>query len=425
MSTPPSGLPPELSPRAMRERTRGPRRSRGRRVARVLSWVALTMSIVMLGSAAAGYVVVQHYQSRLTRISIALGPHTHIRHVTATPIGEMNVLLVGSDTRAGSNATFQGSATVVGARSDTIILVHIPTGAKKPIVVSFPRDSWVQIPAWTAGGTSYPEHYDKINAAFSEGGPPLLIATIENLTGLQINHYAEIDFAGFANMVNALGGVTLCVKTSRHDLNSGDFLTAGIHHVNGRQALSFVRDRYGLPASDFDRILDQQYFLTVMLKKVESAGTLANPFKLTRFLNALTASVTVDQAMTLSEMERLAGAIHSLSPSAVTFVTIPYLTGSYWPYGQSAGMPEAVELNAQADDALWNQISHDSGKPTTTPPPSSSMTTGASPTMSTGAATASTGTPSTSSAPATAPTATGSASPTASHVGTAPAACGV
>ena len=121
--------------------------------------------------------------------------------------------------------------------------------------------------------------YAKLNAAFSIGGAPLLVATIEQLTGLHIDHFASVNFPGLQGMVNALGGIDVCIGTTRHDTNSGDFLTAGEHHINGVQALALVRDRESFPNEDLERIKDQEYFLSVMLQKVLSAGTLVNPLE--------------------------------------------------------------------------------------------------------------------------------------------------
>jgi LCP family protein required for cell wall assembly len=251
------------------------------------------------------------------------------------PASGENFLLMGSDSRdfAGGQAynVAPGSAAfVTGQRSDVVMLVHIPPGTAKATVVSFPRDSWVQLPAYT--DSKHVQHaavYAKLNAAFSIGGAPLLVATIEALTGLHVDHFASVNFPGFQGMVNALGGINVCIGTTRHDTNSGDFLTAGQHHINGVQALAMVRDRESFPNQDLERIKDQEYFLSVMLQKVLSTSTLTNPIKLTGFLNAATQSLTVDSGLSLGDMRKLASRFSNLDPSNVSFLTVPIASSNY------------------------------------------------------------------------------------------------
>jgi len=300
-------------------------------VRRILVLVAgLLVLAVALGSG-----VYFYYDAKLTRVSIpGLG---HVFGSTASArasVGE-NFLLVGSDTRgfAGGQA-FQaapGSADfVAGARSDTVILLHLPTGGGKPTLVSFPRDTYVQVPSFTnRRGQVSPAHPAKLNEAYSIGGAALLTQLIEQLTGLRLDHYVQVDFGGFRKIVDALGGLTLCVRTNRHDHDSGDNLSAGTHpNVTGDQALAFVRDRKGLPGGDLDRIKDQQYFLAQVLHKVLSAGTLTDPARLNSFLSAVVTDVTVDQDFGLSQMTTLGSRLQHLDPAHVTFATLPILSSS-------------------------------------------------------------------------------------------------
>jgi LCP family protein required for cell wall assembly len=289
-------------------------------------------SALVLLVSVGGYAVVHHYTGRLGHTGIRL-PGVAVPADTDGPAQDF--LLAGSDTRdfAGGQA-FQaapGSADYVsGQRSDTVILVHLPAGAAKATLVSFPRDSYVQIPAYTDGqGHPHQPYPAKLNEAFAVGGPALLVQLIENLSGLRVDHFVEVDFAGFKTMVDALGGVTLCVNTTRHDHDSGDMLTKGVHaDVNGEDALAFVRDRKGLSNGDLDRIADQQYFLAQMMAKVTSAGTLANPLKINAFLSTLTASVTVDNALGFADIRSLATRLRHLDPAHVAFATIPITTDS-------------------------------------------------------------------------------------------------
>ncbi len=324
-------LPPELDPRGPRRPGRPARSGRSRRF-RVVRGVLVGLSVVVLLVSVGGYAAYRFYDAKLTRIGIRLPGQGSVADSDGAA---QNFVLAGSDSRAfAGGQAFQaspGSAEfVTGQRSDTVILVHIPAGSGKPTVVSFPRDSYVQIPGYTdAHGVRHDPYMAKLNEAFSVGGPALLVQLIENLSGLRVDHYVQVDFGGFRSMVNALGGVTLCVRTSRHDHDSGDMLTAGVHsNVSGDVALAFVRDRKGLPNGDLDRIRDQQYFLAQMLHKVLSAGTLVNPFKLNAFLSAVASNITVDKGFGLPEMRTLASRLRHLDPGHVTFATVPVTTGA-------------------------------------------------------------------------------------------------
>lgn len=313
VTTPPLTLPPELDPRGP---ARGTERRGLRRFAAVVAVVILLTSGLLYGR----YV---HYNGNLNRATgvITTGG-------TKATGGAENVLLVGSDSRTGAGDQFaqapKGQTQVLGQRSDTVILAHLAKGHGRATLVSLPRDSWVTIPAYTdANGVLHPAHQDKLNAAFALGGAALLVKTVQELTGLHIDHYVEIDFAGFQRMVDALGGVDVCLSRPAHDVNTGINLSAGWHHLNGAQALAFVRQRYGLPLGDLDRIKRQQQFLAAMMRKVESAGTLTNPLKLNAFLDAFTKSVTVDAGMSTADMEKLAVSLRGLSTGNVVLTTMP------------------------------------------------------------------------------------------------------
>ena len=322
------------------------RRLRWRRVAIIVGalGVVVTLAVVIIGSVLFGQI--HRVNIRLTTLPSASASATGNAIASAvatadssptsspTPTGE-NFLLMGSDSRDFSggqayNVAPGSAAFVTGQRSDVVMLVHIPAGTAKATVVSFPRDSWVALPAYVdAKNVTHPAVHAKLNAAFSIGGAPLLVATMEQLTGLHIDHFASVNFPGFQGMVNALGGIDVCVATTRHDTNSGDFLTAGEHHINGVQALALVRDRESFPNQDLARIKDQEYFLSVMLQKVLSAGTLTNPLKLTEFLNVATKSLTVDSGLSLGDMRKLASRFSHLDPTHVNFLTAPIANANY------------------------------------------------------------------------------------------------
>jgi len=304
----------------------------GRRRLRLTVTVLVAVLVLALSVVFGGYA---YYDAELTRVSIPGLGQVFGSVVSAPPSAGENFLLVGSDTRAfAGGQAFQappGSADfVAGARSDTVILLHLPIGGAKPTVVSFPRDTYVHLPAFTdRKGKTTAAHPAKLNEAFSIGGPALLTQLIEQLTGLRLDHYVQVDFGGFRSIVDAVGGLSLCVGTSRHDHDSKDSLTAGTHpDVTGAQALAFVRDRKGLPGGDLDRIKDQQYFLAQLLHKVLSAGTLADPARLTGLLSAVVADLTVDQGFGLSQMTTLGSRLRHLDPAHVTFATLPVLSSA-------------------------------------------------------------------------------------------------
>jgi LCP family protein required for cell wall assembly len=316
----------------MRHRS-GTADGRGRSRRRLLSWIALGLAGTLLLLGGGAYAAYLHYDGLITRIAIpSLGrssPSAQSAGPATVQTGEY-FLIAGSDTRAfAGGSAFQASAGsadyVSGQRSDTVILIHIPAGTAKATILSFPRDSYVEIPTYTSSTEVVtPAHMAKLNEAFALGGPALLVQLIRNLTGLPVDHYLQVDFAGFRNIVDAVGGVSLCVGTTRSDADSGDYLTAGTHgHVTGDQALAFVRDRKGLAAGDIARIKDQQYFLSQVMKKVLSAGTLSNPLTLHALLSAVTKDLTVDSGFGLTQISTLAGRLRSLDPAHVTFLTLP------------------------------------------------------------------------------------------------------
>ncbi|QFG23756.1 LCP family protein [Actinomadura sp. WMMB 499] len=231
--------------------------------------------------------------------------------------GTENWLLVGSDRRSETQTTGQGSDGWKPGeqRTDTIMLMHLPADRSKAYMISFPRDSWVDVPGYGK---------QKINAAFSYGGPKLLIQTIEGLTGVRIDHYGAIDFAGFESMVDALGGVTVNIKKSVYDPARKVNWQAGKQELDGEEALLFVRQRYNLPNGDFDRMKRQQALLRALAKKAADNGTLTNPLKLDRFVSALTKSISVDDGMSGGDLRSFAVGLRHLRVSDVTFLTAPH-----------------------------------------------------------------------------------------------------
>ena len=360
-----SSLPPRpATQRVVPSPTRRPPTKR--RWARVLSWVAVSMSVVILGTSTALYVLVNKYDANIARIDVFGGSRAEAP--AAAPRDAQNILIVGSDSRGDTEAggEFQGSGDtfVTGQRSDTVILAHLYGSSDKAQLVSFPRDSYVSIPAFTdpKTGKTTSARKGKLNSAFSTGGPPLLIATIENLTQIRVDHYMQVDFQGFQSMVDKLGGVEVCLSKPAKDKFSGIDLPAGRHKIGGRTALAFVRQRHGLAGGDIDRITRQQQFLGSMVRKVLSAGTLANPLKLTGFLDVATSSLQVDNDLTVGDLKDLAIRFRSFNAGGVSFATIPITDIAAYRNRESVVLIDE-EKSTALFDALRRDEAPDSPKP--------------------------------------------------------------
>ncbi|MEU4498367.1 LCP family protein [Streptomyces sp. NPDC023998] len=215
-----------------------------------------------------------------------------------------NYLIVGSDSREGMSAEEKkklhtGSAE--GKRTDSMMILH--DGSNGPTLISLPRDSDVEIPSFkgSQSGKLFPAkgRHTKLNAAYAEDGPELLVRTVEHNTGLHIDHYVEIGFAGFANIVDAIGGVEIDIPKAFKDKNSGADFQAGKQTLDGEQSLAFVRTRYAFAQSDLDRTKNQQKFLAALASQTATPGTILNPFKLYPTMSAGLDTLIVDKDMSL------------------------------------------------------------------------------------------------------------------------------
>lgn len=262
-------------------------------------------------------------------------------------------LLVGSDNRADLPPERQSELTtggdVGGGRTDTIMLVHIPalTANVPTVLVSVPRDSYVPIPGYGN---------DKINAAFSLGGPQLLVQTIEQATGIRLDHYIEIGFGGFADVVDAIGGVTMCLAEPIDDPLAGINLPAGCQRLDGRNALGYVRTR-ATPRADLDRMVHQREFMSAIFARAASPRVWLNPLHWLPLKDALVDAVTVDTGAHVWDLARLAWALRG---SAVT-TTVPiagFSTGSsgdvvVWDSDAASRLFEALKSDSPlAEDLL-------------------------------------------------------------------------
>jgi LCP family protein required for cell wall assembly len=244
------------------------------------------------------------------------------------PSKPVNILVMGSDTRVGQGAGFGSADEIEGARSDTTLLVHLSGDRQSVTVVSIPRDLVVPIPGCRApDGSRVGGYADRVNAAFSIGGPECTIRTVTELTGLPVHHFVVVDFQAFQTTVDALGGVDVCLVEAVDDPKANLRLPAGVSRVDGAQALAFVRARTSLgDGSDLARIERQQAFLGSLVREATSQDLLTDPLRLLRSLDAATSSLSMDRALaSLPRTVSLARSLADVAPSNVSFVTLPYL----------------------------------------------------------------------------------------------------
>jgi LCP family protein required for cell wall assembly len=295
-----------------------------------------------------------------------------------------NYLVVGSDTREGlTKAQMRelrvgSTATAAGGRSDTMLLIHISKARDRAYIISLPRDSLVTIPEHISSSdkkTLISARPGKLNSAFSYGGAPLLIETIELATSIKIDHYVEVSFAGFAGIVDALGGVEVCTKVDIDDPKSHLVLSAGVHTLDGIEALKYVRTRDFDGRGDIGRMQRQQQFMSAVLNKATSSGTLLNPFKLKNFINASLASVTFDSGLDPNDLLTLAKQMKNLSSENVRTLTVPLSN----PNGRYEGLSVVIWDDVLGAD-LWTRVRDDLPLvDEVTPTPSASASTTAKP----------------------------------------------
>jgi LCP family protein required for cell wall assembly len=321
-----------------------------------MSWIAVLTSVAVLATAGAGWALLTFYDGKINRLGdLGIGDRP-----TDLPRDATNILIVGSDSRGdlkpGEGTQGTGADFVTGQRSDTVILAHLYGKSDKAQLVSFPRDSWVEIPEHVDPDTGevVPARDAKLNVAFYDGGPPLLIDTIESLTGLHVDHYMQIDFDGFQAIVNKLDGVEVCLPEAAKEKDSGIDLPAGRSVIQGDQALAFVRQRKGLPNGDIDRIKRQQQFIGAIVRKVLSAGTLLNPTKINGVISVGAESLQVDESLDFSDLQRLALRFRSFDAGGVIFTTVPISNQAATRQGQSV-----VLLDEAKSDELFDQIRRD------------------------------------------------------------------
>ena len=295
---------------------------------KILGWTAAGVAVVVLLALGGAYAVYRHLNGNIHQVNISgeLGTQP----VNSHPQAE-NIMVIGSDTRNGVGKGYgQGLTT---DQSDTLMIMHIAADRKWVNVMSIPRDSWVNIPACKMGNgqTSSPTTF-KINEAYALGnldgnhtdlGVACTIKTLEQDTGIHIDHFVSINFEGFRAMVNAVGGVEECNTARINDPKSNLHLSAGHHLLHGYVALAYVRARYTLGnGSDLERIGRQQAFMSSLVARVKSK--LLNPIAIYHFLDAATKSITIDSQLGgIHGLYNLATSVRNLPASQVTFFTLP------------------------------------------------------------------------------------------------------
>ncbi|MBO1335069.1 LCP family protein [Streptomyces sp. VRA16 Mangrove soil] len=317
----------------------------------------------MLGGGGAGWVY-WHLDHNIHSVDIdkALGDNRPMRadQVAASPSasaspsaeplekGVLNVLVLGSDSRSGKENKKLGGGDSGGARSDTAMVLHLNADRTKATVVSIPRDTLVERPACPteSGGTTAVAYNVMFNSAYSLGGPVCAVKTVETMTGVRMDHYLEVDFAGFARLIDALGGVDVTTDEDIDDDLSQLHLKAGDHHLDGKTALAFARTRHGVgDGSDLGRIKLQQQLVKALVEQVAGSGLLTSPTRLYEIADAATGSLTTDTGLdSLTELAGLARSLQGLSADSVKTVMMPVVQAPSDHNRVVADQPEADEL---------------------------------------------------------------------------------
>ncbi|WP_338783155.1 LCP family protein [Streptomyces sp. DG1A-41] len=347
-STPGPGIPDDTGPRhRAKGRRRRPRKHKG---LMVTAWTAA--GIVVLGGAGAGYVYFKlNGNLKSVNIDQALGADRPKK----ADNGSENILVLGSDTRAGGNKKLGGGTDDGSARSDTAMIVHVYKGHKKASVVSIPRDTLIDRPACTdTKGNEYPAANGVMfNSAYSTGGAACAVKTVESITDLRMDHYLEVDFAGFQKLIDDLGGVEVTTTKSIDDPDSHLKLKAGSHRLDGEQALGLVRTRHGVgDGSDLGRIQLQQAFIKALVHQIKDVGVFTNPKKLLDLAETATKTVTTDSDLgSVNKLASFASGLQGITPSNMHMVTMPV---AYDPAD-----PNRVLLQEKKADQIWKALAND------------------------------------------------------------------
>lgn len=323
---------------------RSPRRSRVRAVVLGLSACLLVLLAVPVGTL---IYLERRIEGNLSRVDAFGGLENRPQRATGPAAEAQNILLIGTDRRSPVPTTGTAAAAPSWApgdqRSDALMLVHVDADRQGASVISLPRDSWVDIPGHGEA---------KLNAAFSYGGPSLTVATVERLTGVRVDHLAIVDWAGFVELTDAVGGVELSIAEPTYDPDRKIAWSAGRHSLTGEEALAYVRQRKGLPGGDLDRVRRQQAFMRAVAESMFRT-TRGDTGQALKIVDKVTRHVTVDQGWSTLAMSRLVLSLRDLSMADVDFFTAP-VEG----LGR-VGDQSVVHLNRTDGAQMWAEVRAD------------------------------------------------------------------
>ncbi|MEV4555993.1 LCP family protein [Kitasatospora sp. NPDC049285] len=329
-------------------------RSPRRRAVRI---ALVTLSGLLVAGAALGGVAYWKLNGNIHSVDIS-GQLGSARPPASTG-GAFNLLVLGSDSRSGANGNLAGGDTGDTARSDTAMVVHVNQSHTAASVVSIPRDTLVARPACTGtdGKPVAAARSAMFNSAFEVGGPACAVRTTEQLTGMRMDHFVEVDFTGFASLIDAIGGVDVTTTVPISDKDSGLQLAAGSHHLGGQQALAFVRTRHGVgDGSDLGRIELQKEMVKAMLARIGSMGLTSNPVAMWNLGNKLTSALTTDSDLaSVNSLVGLAQTLKRIGPDQLTMVTLPV---AYAPSDPNRVVPRKPDA-----DQLWAALRADQAVP--------------------------------------------------------------
>ncbi|MFF5182232.1 LCP family protein [Streptomyces sp. NPDC000345] len=352
-STPEPGIPGEAGTTGGSDR--GPRRRHRKQRSRrkgllVTAWTAA--GIVVLGGTGAGYLYFKlNGNIKSVDIDQALGTD----RPTKIDNGSENILVLGSDSRSGSNRKLGGGTDDGSARSDTAMIIHVYEGHRRASVVSLPRDTLIDRPACTdpQGAEHDAANGVMFNSAYTTGGAACAVKTVESISGIRMDHYLEVDFAGFEKLIDELGGVEVTTTKAIDDPDSHLKLKAGTHTLNGEQALGLVRTRHGVgDGSDLGRIQLQQAFIKALVDQVRHVGIFTSPKKLYNLADTATKAVTTDSDLgTVNSLMSFANGLKGISASKMHMVTMPV---RYDP----ANPNRVIVLKSKAEQ-VWTALKND------------------------------------------------------------------
>jgi LCP family protein required for cell wall assembly len=346
------------APRRSRRRQAASRRPKQPLGKRIAAWSSISLVGVLVVASLGAYIKYRSFWDSIKRVDVAgLIGNQPPKYNNAE-----NILLIGSDTRVGQNGVGGTASSTPGGRSDTLMLLHISPGHHRATVMSIPRDTMVPTLGCaasdgTSGQQADPTSFERINATLDFGGPACTWKTVDTETGIHIDHFVQLDFTGFENVIDDLGGVNVCVPTAVDDPLSGLDLPAGRHHVFGREALAFWRTREDVgEGSDLQRIQRDQFLMASLVQGMVHSGLLSSPTKVLDVIRDATDAMTTDTGLDQNAMLQIADSLRGLTAANVQFVTAPNV-----PYPADPTAELSFE-QPQADD-LFSAIAHDTTLP--------------------------------------------------------------